>query len=184
LASLVQSARGPQSQAEAPQGSSEDEEAYVNVSWDDLIEAVRAEPEQMPGRKVRALSVLGLLRSEGMAPDCVLHERSMRYVRGYGTVTREVILRVANRLFGCGKPPVPQELPTCSGCRFWRRIGLVSGRETLGEAGACRRRSPVNVSPTFQGRTWPTTWCEDWCGDHDPTVPTVPTMERVAEDAK
>lgn len=71
-----------------------------------------------------------------------------------------------------------RDRPTCETCRFWRRL---DGEEVLDGQGECRRHAP---SPTLEirddgyGALWPETWDEDWCGEHEPATPAVPSSVR------
>ena len=56
----------------------------------------------------------------------------------------------------------------CETCQWWEPL------RDGDEIGWCRRRTPITVGQSVVGE-WPTTYCDDWCGEHrardcDPVV--------------
>ncbi len=87
---------------------------------------------------------------------------------------------------------------TCATCRFWSR-DIMSGGESEGRSGECRRRSPhliLSMAPEFlkshtsdpdgvrdcdgeedARRIFPLTYNDDWCGEHQPKRTPLPVVE-------
>lgn len=67
-------------------------------------------------------------------------------------------------------------MDTCNSCRFWKEAVFPDSHPNAG-IGACHRHAPRPYSPVViddlghvrlrESVTWPDTYEEDWCGDHE-----------------